>query len=841
MTRRCRQSGDRALGFVALGVLLGALGGCKSASDRVGTVSLELRKDVDGVAYRLRDGVFSVLLVGSTTPVDTIQTEANPDATSIQRSLAPGNYNVNLASGWRLEKQTTTGFTNVGAQLVSQNPAVVTIVDGQITETAFAFQTDGGVTVVIGNGTLSLAIDVLDQSRLPAVTQLALGQAHTCARFATGAVRCWGDGADGRLGYGNTTSIGDSETPAVAGDVNVGGSVTQLAAGAFHTCALLSTGNVRCWGFGNSGPLGYGNTTTIGDNETPASAGDVPVGGTVTQITAGTEHTCALLSTGNVRCWGDNSGQLGYGHINRIGDDETPASVGDVPIGGPVVQIEAGGSHTCARLTSGAVRCWGIADSGQLGYGNTIRVGAVGTPAAAGDVPIGGTAVQIVAGANHTCALLSTGAIRCWGENATGQLGRGGGPNIGDDERPDSVPAFIPSPLGTSPFIVAELMAGANHNCVRSGGTTDTTGFLRCWGDNFYGQLGYGHTSTVNTLPGILGVVQLGPSKAASIAGGTDHTCAALQTGAVRCWGRGESGQLGYGNIANIGDNETPATLGNVVVVTQHAPSTGAGGNSGAAGTGGAAGTSGAAGTGTGGTGTFGRGGTTGSGGTTGTGGGGVMPTFVGAGSGVDGFASVTVPYPTGLQANDLLVLQIGSRTVNTTPTTAPAGFSHFDPGEAASPNAYQRLYYKFAAGSETGTLTVNLDNPATLGSTHVAVGRFYAFRGVALSAFTESPTFASDTDGTLTGPTITTTGPRRLAVAFTSLDSNPLMAPFVGETGGDWNEPVPEFLSGMGSNFGIQLQIAPMPTAGTLTGGQADFGGSSDAMICRAFALKGL
>lgn len=83
-------------------------------------------------------------------------------------------------------------------------------------------------------------------------------------------------GMFGSLGYGNTAQIGDNEAPAVAGDVDVGGTVVQLVAGDSETCALLTTGGVRCWGYNYFGQLGYGNTTQIGDDETPASAGDVP-------------------------------------------------------------------------------------------------------------------------------------------------------------------------------------------------------------------------------------------------------------------------------------------------------------------------------------------------------------------------------------------------------------------------------------------------------------------------------------------------------------------------------------------------------------------------------------
>ena len=163
---------------------------------------------------------------------------------------------------------------------------------------------------------------------------IAAGREHTCALPGAGRVRCWGSGDQGALGYGNTDNIGDDETPASAGDVDVGGPVVALAAGAYHTCALLAEGRVRCWGDNRLGPLGYGNTEDVGDDETPASAGDVEVGGPVAALAAGGDHTCALLETSRVRCWGAGwSGQLGYGNTESIGDDETPASAGDVDLG----------------------------------------------------------------------------------------------------------------------------------------------------------------------------------------------------------------------------------------------------------------------------------------------------------------------------------------------------------------------------------------------------------------------------------------------------------------------------------------------------------------------------
>ena len=135
------------------------------------------------------------------------------------------------------------------------------------------------------------------------------------------------------LGTGSEFDVGDDETPALAGRVDVGEEVVHLAAGQTHNCALLQHGRVRCWGAGEHGRLGYANTNNVGDDETPASAGDVNVGGEVTQLAAGGFHTCALLSNGCVRCWGlSDHGQLGYGNRTSVGDDEAPATAGCVSV-----------------------------------------------------------------------------------------------------------------------------------------------------------------------------------------------------------------------------------------------------------------------------------------------------------------------------------------------------------------------------------------------------------------------------------------------------------------------------------------------------------------------------
>lgn len=389
----------------------------------------------------------------------------------------------------------------------------------------------------------------------PRITQIVAGALHTCALHSSGVMRCWGSSDYGQLGYGNTNRIGDDETPASAGDVDTGGRVVQIAAGFFSTCALLQSGDVRCWG--RLINLGPGAAAHMGDNETPGSQPVVNIGGTVTRIVAGGEHFCALLSNGAVRCWGGGTdGALGYGNTDRIGDDESPASAGDVNIGGAVLELEAGTNHNCALLNGGAVRCWGSGLGGRLGYGNTQTIGDDETPASAGDVNVGGAVARIEGGHFHTCAQLTGGALRCWGYGFNGRLGYASTLDIGDDEIPASAGDVN---LGGA---VASYSVGIHHTCALVSG-----GGLRCWGWGADGRPGYGNTNDIgdNETPASAGDVDLGGS-AVQIATGQGHTCALLTTGAVRCWGRSDVGQLGQVSTATIGDDETPATARDTIV-----------------------------------------------------------------------------------------------------------------------------------------------------------------------------------------------------------------------------------------------------------------------------------
>jgi alpha-tubulin suppressor-like RCC1 family protein len=209
----------------------------------------------------------------------------------------------------------------------------------------------------------------------------------------------------------------DVWSPADVEAVPVGGAVQAVEAGDVGTtCGILSGGKVRCWGQSVQGALGYGSPEDVGATNTPASVGDVQLPEPVVDVTVAAAHVCVLMQSGKVRCWGFGSeGRLGYPSEVNIGDDETPMQAKDVDIGAPVTDLDAAGSHTCALTKTGTVRCWGNGRNGQLGYGDRTNVGMDVTPAQVGDVKLPGPAKQIDTGLNHTCALLEAGDVMCWG------------------------------------------------------------------------------------------------------------------------------------------------------------------------------------------------------------------------------------------------------------------------------------------------------------------------------------------------------------------------------------------------------------------------------------------
>ncbi|MCB9570337.1 MAG: DUF4215 domain-containing protein [Myxococcales bacterium] len=270
------------------------------------------------------------------------------------------------------------------------------------------------------------------------VAAIALGGESSCALLVDGRVRCWGANFAGKLGYAHTQDIGDDEHPESAGDVALAGAAAQVAVGGDFACARLVGGALRCWGSNAHGQLGLGHTEDIGDDELPSAVAPINLGVAAISIAAGESHACAITAKKSVRCWGRNSvGQLGLGHTSNIGDDEGPASVGDVDLGGAeVLELALSEAGTCVVIAPSAVRCWGAGIDGQNGQGNTAKIGDNETPTAFPPLVLGAPIAALGAGTRHLCARTLDGGLRCWGDNERGQLGHGGFETIGDDELP---------------------------------------------------------------------------------------------------------------------------------------------------------------------------------------------------------------------------------------------------------------------------------------------------------------------------------------------------------------------------------------------------------------------
>jgi alpha-tubulin suppressor-like RCC1 family protein len=416
--------------------------------------------------------------------------------------------------------------------------------------------------------------------RQAAAWKLALGERHTCVLTSTNAVKCWGNNTDGQLGIGSRTSVGTSPTRSVTGSANtdIGATAVAIAAGGWHTCAITTSGAVKCWGQGIYGQLGIGSTDSVGDEvgEMGAALPSVDLGAdrTARQLALGETHSCALLDDFSVKCWGGNEhGQLGLGDTDWRGDeagemgDDLPA----VNFGGATaLHIAAGEYHTCAILSTDEMVCWGLNSSGQLGRGTTTTVGATSpfvanTPIALG---AGRTAVAMALGDAHTCAVLDDSSIKCFGAGGNGRLGLGDTNTRGDgvNEMGDLLPAID---LGASRRVWAAA-AGGSHTCVLLENTT-----MNCFGDGSYGQLGNDAADEIGDASIEMGdnltAIHLGADVLA-IGTGDAHTCAILVDATVKCWGNGTYGALGLDSTDHRGNE--PNEMINLAAVNATASTT---------------------------------------------------------------------------------------------------------------------------------------------------------------------------------------------------------------------------------------------------------------------------
>ncbi len=298
---------------------------------------------------------------------------------------------------------------------------------------------------------------------------------------------------------------GTSEPLGFAVEIPVTGPFLVASIG--HTCALTSSGQAYCWGENEDGQLGDGSRT---DRLTP-----VPVVGGIefAALAATYVHTCGLDRVGRAFCWGP----AGWGRLGNQGGDQLEP--GPVQPEIPFISIGAGWDHTCAVAYDGQAYCWGRNEEGELGH-------AAGpeewVPA---PVDQGGLRFRSVASNRyHNCAVTDEGSVYCWGDNASGQLGDGTSVN-----RDAPVHVQIPG-------AVVGTTVGFEHSCAW---TDDGRGY--CWGRGWNGELGYGGYDASLTP------IQIdAPGKWARLSAGNSFTCGILDTGGAFCWGSHWRGTLGY-------------------------------------------------------------------------------------------------------------------------------------------------------------------------------------------------------------------------------------------------------------------------------------------------------
>jgi alpha-tubulin suppressor-like RCC1 family protein len=386
-------------------------------------------------------------------------------------------YCYGLNSNGQLGQGTVTSLTKASPDLPNTFPSSADVRQASCgsnfccalagaTQTVSCWGSNGGY---IGNGYPSGAAVAVPVAVRQGVLSVGTGNEHTCVLLAGGTVQCWGSNGYGQLGVPPSTfsvTLASLALP-VTGLQNV----VQLASGTDFNCVVNTSGLVQCWGSNRQGQLGI--NSLLSNFYEPMTVLDL---GTVSQVSCGNTQTCAVLTNGDLRCWGGNSqGQQGVGNTTNL---LRPGPV----ILTRVAEVAPSTSFTCALLINGTVLCWGSDLYGQLGDGPSSVNRLVPV-----FVRLTAPATRLFARFSQAFAFLETGNIAAWGLNSAGMLGDRTTTN-----------RFVPINLNISGY--KSLAVGSTQTC---GIAND--GSMRCWGSNTEGQLGdlTGLILTPSLVPGI--------------------------------------------------------------------------------------------------------------------------------------------------------------------------------------------------------------------------------------------------------------------------------------------------------------------------------------------------
>lgn len=395
-------------------------------------------------------------------------------------------------------------------------------------------------------------------------TEIFASTLHNCVLLPSGKVRCWGSNIMGQLGTGDFASVTSMDS---AKDLYLGEPALQVATGVGHSCALLLSGGIKCWGNGFSGALGNGGRTTIPD---PRYIPTLYIDEKITSISISASISCITTESGKYKCWGSNeNAALGYGYKNPGEIDfDSRTSISESPSlsfpGKPIKQIASSTNSTCGLTTTGEVKCWGINSVGELGLPSAATIhypDSAGMPFL--NLNLGGAIpIQISSRHLHTCIALNNGEGLCWGIASFGETGTTNGIRVYDA-------SLIPKLSVLPAKSISKVITGNINSCA-----IFSEGTMTCWGINSFLGIGFPSNYISFPLPNpdqensftnsvALHLISFLPTnKIVDASIGYSHGCLVLDTDEIRCWGTGLNYVLGDGSSTSIA-----SAMGNTIPI----------------------------------------------------------------------------------------------------------------------------------------------------------------------------------------------------------------------------------------------------------------------------------